>query len=671
MRIFKHIILLLAITSGIFFIGCSSQSKYAETFETYKEYWLQNDFSAMYEMLNSESKNYIDEDTFTTRYSNIYSAMEMADLNIEINGELIENENFVTVPFTLKGNTIAGELSFDTYKLNIYKEDDEYKIDWDESLIFPNMTSEDKVLIEDYEAKRGKILDRNDKILAEDGEISVIGIYPAIFDLENKDSKIEELANTLDINKETIINKLNENSNPEYFVPIVDILSTDEKLTSLLNRDTEGIVVNKKSSRVYYGGNAFGRLIGYIGNITSEELEENMDKGYTELSLIGKAGLEQVYEDTLRGYDGCEIYLDRNGEHITIAKKDAIDGNDIKLAIDFDLQNKAYSELNNEKGTVTAVDPKTGEVLALVSAPSYDSNTFMTYVTKTKAEEWENTNYTDQVNRFSNIYSPGSTMKLITGAIGLNTGAITADEKFDIQGSAWQKDESWGTYKITRVVTLDSPMTLREAAKFSDNIYFGQVALKIGSKKLIEGIKKFGIGEEIPFDYPLAQSSISNSGELNGEILLADTGYGQGELMVTPLNIALAYSSLANEGNIMTPRLVINNDKEASIWKEKAINPENIPVLIEDFSATVNDDDGPANNAKIPGINLAAKTGTAEIKASQDDENGTENGWFVAVDTTTSKISVAMMIEDVKDRGGSTIPIPKVKNIIEYYLNNN
>ena len=214
-----------------------------------------------------------------------------------------------------------------------------------------------------------------------------------------------------------------------------------------------------------------------------------------------------------------------------------------------------------------------------------------------------------------------------------------------------------------------TPNSLREAAKYSDNIYFAQLALKIGGENLINGLKGFGIGEDITFEYPMTKSSISNNGALDNEILLADTGYGQGELMVTPLNMALAYSALANNGDIMNPTLVLSSNTSPTLWKESAIKAEYLPTLIEDFSAMVNDADGAAHEAQIPGYNIAAKTGTAEIKASQDDTTGTENGWFVAVDTTSSKLAIAMIIEDVKDRGGSSIPIPKVKTIMEEYLN--
>ena len=664
----KLLLLLSLIIVIIFSLGCSKTSKYNEAFNSYVEKWLKSDFSGMYSMLTKESKESINEETFVNRYKTIYSAINLDNLDISLNKDLEKKDNYYTASFTLKATTIAGELNLTNFDVDIYKEEDNYLINWDESLIFPNMIKDDKVYVRTTNHSRGKILDRDGNILAEDGTISVVGIHPSKFNNENRNSKITELANTLDISEDTIISKLDANTDPELFVPIVSITTTDEKLQTLTNRNEEGILINTKTSRVYYGGEAFGRLIGYVGAITAEELENKNDYSYTSTSLIGKAGIESVCEDTLRGEDGAEIYIKRGSDEISILKKEVINGEDIKLTIDSTLQNNSYTQLNGEKGAVTAVDPISGEVLALVSSPSYDSNMFTTYVTKTKAAEREANNYTDTVNRFSKTYAPGSTMKLITAAIGLNTGKINPDESIEINGLTWQKDSSWGNYKITRVENV-SPVSLREAAKHSDNIYFAQAALKIGSDDLISGIKGFGIGEEMTFEYPMTDSSISNDGSLNSEILLADTGYGQGELMVTPLNMALAYSALANNGNIMTPRLVLSDNSTASIWKESAIKPENLQTLIEDFSAMVNDEDGHAYEMKIDGYNIAAKTGTAEIKSSQDDTNGTENGWFVAVDTTSSKLAIATIIEDVKDRGGSSIPIPMVKNIMEEYLN--
>lgn len=657
------------ITSMLISIGCSGINKAEKTFNSFTEKWVQADYSSMYEMLTTDSKEYITEEDFVSRYTNIFTAINANNLSFEIDGKSIKEDDVITIPFKLNMNSITGDLSLTDYKLSLVKEDKEYKIKWDESLIFPNMIKDDKVRVSTNQAKRGNILDRNGKILAEDGIIYSVGIYPANFNKSNIEAKVTEIANALDISEDNITTKLQANTNPEHFIPLVDILTTDPRINTLKNRDDDGILLKEKIGRIYYGGEAFGRLIGYIGSITAEELEANSAKGYNDTSLIGKAGLEQVYEDTLRGEDAAEIYIEREMEKITIASKEIKNGNDIKLSVDYDLQNKVYSEMSGEKGAATAVNPKTGEVIAMVSAPSYDSNTFTTYISKTQKAKWEENNHADEINRFNKSYAPGSTMKLLTSIIGLENGVINPTEAKDIQGLKWQKDSSWGDYKVTRVIDPGKAVTLKDAANYSDNIYYAQVALDLGSEKFINGLKGFGIGEELTFEYPMEASQISNDGELNRDIIIADTGYGQGEVMVTPLHIALFYSTLSNEGNMMQPRLVISENPEAKVWKEGLISQNNLPILIDAFTASVNDAGATLPDGAVSGHRVAGKSGTAEIKASQDDANGTENGWFVSTDPDSSKISISMIIENVKDRGGSHVTIPKVRNVMEYYLN--
>lgn len=674
MKLKKYLRLTVASTFIIAYMlisfGCTSLNKAEKVYNSFTEKWVAANYASMYEMLTNESKEYISEDDFISRYTNIFSAINANNLTFEVDGEKIKEDGTITIPFKLHMNVITGDLTLTDYKLTLVKEDKDYKVKWDESLIFPNMIKDDKVRVSTTQAKRGNIFDRNGNLLAEDGTLITVGIYPANFNKENVESKITEIASALDISEDNITSKLDANTNPEHFVPLVDILPTDSKLSTLKNRDEDGILLYEKIGRVYHGGEALGRLIGYIGSITAEELEANAQKGYNETSLIGKAGLEQVYEDTLRGDDGAEIYIERGMDKITITSKDVKNGSDITLSIDTALQSKIYSEMAGEKGAATAVNPKTGEVLAMVSAPSYDSNTFTTYISKTQETKWEENDYADELNRFNKTYSPGSTMKFLTSVIGLENGVIDPNEEKNIEGLTWQKDSSWGDYKITRVTDPGKSVNLKDAANYSDNIYYGQVALDLGSEKFINGLKSFGIGEELTFEYPMETTQISNDGDLNRDILLADTGYGQGEVMVTPLHMALAYSTLANEGNIMQPRLVISENSEAKVWKEGLISKDNLSILTDTFTALINDSGATLADGAVPGHRVAGKSGSAEIKKSQDDTTGTENGWFVSVDPDSSKISIAMIIEDVKGRGGSHVTIPKVRNVMDYYLNN-
>ncbi len=188
--------------------------------------------------------------------------------------------------------------------------------------------------------------------------------------------------------------------------------------------------------------------------------------------------------------------------------------------------------MKKEPGASAAINPKTGEVLALVSSPSFDSNAYTTYKSNTQLLAWKNESAKEPFkNRFSAAYSPGSTFKLITAAIGLDNGKIKPDELVGITGKKWQLDDSWGPHMVTRVSDTLSSVNLQNAFVYSDNIYFAKSAINIGEDEFIKGSNKFGIGEKLPIGYPIANSQIANGNKIKNDSALADTGYGQGEVL--------------------------------------------------------------------------------------------------------------------------------------------
>ncbi|MPM40880.1 Beta-lactam-inducible penicillin-binding protein [bioreactor metagenome] len=630
--------------------------------KNYNKLLSEENYDELYETLTTDSKNYIKEEfggkeEFIKKYSVIYSAMNVSNIKIDV-GEI---KNKSEIPISVSMNTIGGKLKYDNATIKLKKEDNKYKICWDESLILPEMVKGDKIKVKITKGNRGKILDRDENLLAYNGEANYVNIDSKVF---KKDS-IKDLAKILDISEEYIENKIASNTNPEYAINIVKLSEYEKDKLEKVSK-IEGITIQQVTSRVYAKGEAFGSLLGYIGSITAEELEKKSDKNYTSSSQIGKNGLEQVYEDKLRATDGVHIYIERGDSNVTVAKTNASDGEDIKLAIDFKLQKEVYDQMDKEKGASIAMDSTNGEVLAMVSSPSYDSNTMVTYKTKEIAKEWEENKNACFDNRTNNLYSPGSTMKLITASIGLENKIINPNEKMKIEGLNWQKSSSWGNYKVTRVKDISS-VNLYDAVVNSDNIYFADKAIKIGSENFIEEAKKFGLGLDMNFEYPMAKSQISNSGTIENEILLGDTGYGQGEVLTTPLQVTMAYSALANEGKIMTPRLVISENKEEKVYKE-AIRKEDLKELQKDFSGVIDDPNGSGHLCKIEGVNLAGKTGTAEIKSTKEDQSGNENSWFVAVDLEDSKLAISMVMENMKDKSTSKYLVPKVKNIMKSYL---
>lgn len=659
----SRIVFIIMMIMAVFVLsGCSNKSEIKNTVNNYNKLLNEKNYGELYEILTRDSKNYIKDEfggkeEFIKKYSAIYSAMNVSNIKIDV-GEIKSKSE---IPIIVSMNTIGGKLKYDDAKIKLEREDNKYKIHWDESLILPEMIKGDKIKVETTKGTRGKILDRDGNLLAYNGEANYVNIDSKVFKKEN----IKDLAKLLDISEEYIEKKIESNTNPQYAVNIVKLSKYEnDKLDKVLK--IEGITLQNITSRVYAKGEAFGSLIGYIGDITAEELDNKSDNNYTSVSQIGKNGLEQVYEDKLRATDGAHIYIERESGNLTVAKTKSSDGDDIKLSIDSKLQKEIYDEMDKEKGASIAMDSTNGEVLAMVSSPSYDSNTMVTYKTKSIAKEWEENKNACFDNRSNNLYSPGSTMKLITSSIGLENKIINPNEEMKIEGLNWQKSSSWGDYKVTRVKDISS-VNLYDAIVNSDNIYFADKSIKVGSEEFIEGAKKFGLGLDINFEYPMAKSQISNSGKIENEILLGDTGYGQGEVLTTPLQVTMAYSALANKGEIMTPRLVISENKKEKVYN-KAIREEDLKELQKDFSGVIDDPNGSGYLCKIDGINLAGKTGTAEIKSTKEDTSGNENSWFVAVDLDDSKLAISMVIEDMKDKSTSTHLVPKVKNIIKSYL---
>lgn len=651
--------------SMLIFTACSGQ-RAEDSFNQYKKAWEDQDYQAMYSMISKDSKEYISKEDFVDRYTNIYNGIGVKNIDINIKDDGDDKEN---IQFTLKMDTLAGQISLDTYQAKMIKEKNgdkkDWFIEWDESLIFPQMEKEDAVRLAIIRAKRGEIYDGSGKGLARNGSRYSIGIHPGQYD----ESSNKEVANLLDIDEEIISDKLSKNTNPQHLVPLVKISLEDKEILNKL-LEIKGIISQEVEGRVYPGGEAFGSLIGYIKPITAEQLEKDQEDIYHNTSLVGNLGLETVYEKELRAQDGKEIYISKieNGqevEKIVLAKKKPVDGKDINISIDSELQKQVYNEMGGEIGAATAIDPITGQVLAMVSSPSFDSNLYTSYIPNTQREKWEAMDVNVFQNRFNKAYSPGSTFKIVTSAIGLEDGHINPEAKMSIQGKSWQNDTSWGNYKINRVSQKLSSVDLKDAFIYSDNIYFARTALKIGDKDLLKGAKRFGFSEDIPIKYPFADSQIVNADkELENEILLADTGYGQGQVLMSPLHLSLVYSMLVNGGDIMEPML---EKAEPKLWKKDVVSDRNRTILLNSLVHVIEDPNGTGHGAKLNGIKLAGKTGTAELKLTQEGR-GKENGWFVAMDVDNPKIVISMMVENVEDRGGSHYIVPRVKNIMEYYL---
>lgn len=655
------IVIVFAVAGGVIAYRMTRDtSKPEDVLIKYVGYVNEQNYEEMYKLLTNDSKEQISKEDFISRNKNIYEGIDMTDMKIEITNVTEENSKTYVISYNQSMNSEAGKIEFENTANVIKDKELGYQLNWKSSLIFPNLSSTDKVRIKTISAERGSIVDKNGNMLAGLGTVSSVGIVPGKLG-ENKDENIEKIANLLGTTADSINKTLSASwVKDDTFVPLkkiqVDSIELKEQLLQI-----PGIKITSTKSRVYPLGEASAHLVGYVQNITADELKENRGKGYTSTSVIGKAGLEKKYEKRLKGKDGVEIYIeDSDGKRKKdIAKIDVQNGETIKLTIDSTMQSKLYNELKNDAGFFVVMHPNTGALLALVSTPSYNPNDFTLGLSTEKWNSIKNNENKPMLTRYLQSYCPGSTFKAVTGAVGLTTGKLSTSDIFSYSGLSWKKD-GWGQYDITTLTAYSGPKNLENAMIHSDNIYFAQAALQIGAKSFTSGLKQIKFGENIDFTLGNLKSQYANNGEISNEKVLADSGYGQGEILVNPIHMASIYSAFANDGNMIKPYL--EEGTETSYLVEGAFTKEAANTIKEDLIQVVENQEGTAKDMRVQGRTIAGKTGTAELKGSKDAEADVL-GWFdcFTSDNDSNQLLVISMVENGRSLGGSHYLINKIK----------
>lgn len=461
------LILLVILTAGFFIWKIQNGRKLTaeDILNQYVSSLNSGSYDEMYSLLDEESQKNISREDFIERNQKIYEGIGAFGIAAEVSSRTGEirtgSVTTQSLTYQMSVNTLAGDISFSqTAVLNKIKGEN-YRLSWDHSLIFPDLEAQDKVRVATSEPKRGSIYDRNGILLAGPGVVSSVGLVPGKMS-EEPSEDLELLAKLLDTTVESIQKKLSASwVKDDSFVPVREIKKSDIP--------------------------AAAHVVGYLQNITAEELEKHRDEGYSANSVIGKSGAELLYEQELKGTPGCKIYIvTSDGEtKEVLAEKPVQDGTDVTLTLDAKLQKLLYEQYQTDKSASVAMNPKTGEVLALLSTPSYDNNLFVLGMSE---RVWNSLNdNSDQplLNRFRAAFVPGSSFKPVTAGIGLTAGKLNPDEDFGNVGTSWQKDAGWGNYYVTTLHTYE-PVILKNALIYSDNIYFAKAALAIGADEFTE-----------------------------------------------------------------------------------------------------------------------------------------------------------------------------------------
>ncbi|WP_087972550.1 penicillin-binding transpeptidase domain-containing protein [Oceanobacillus rekensis] len=667
----KRLLLLLIIP--LILTACSNDDQVTpnERFNDYVKLWSEQEFEEMFGMFSTTATETYPEDASTLRTGKIYQDLNVTDLQIdveELNKEKLElamEEGKATIPFTVNMETVAGPITFD-YEATLIQEGEDseeeelnWYVSWNPGFIFPPLKDGGDIAIETINPKRGEILDRNQIPLAINDTVYEIGVIPGELGTNAEQSK-DRIANLLGMSPDAVDTALNAGwVEDNLFVPLKSVLPSDEELLPQLMA-IDGVQRRETTGRVYPAHEATGHLVGYIRDITADDLED-LDPGqYSANDKIGSRGLEALYEEQLKGKKGVKVTINKEGqEEIILAETPVQDGETVSVTIDVNIQEKLFQSYGEDAGTAAAINPLTGETLALVSSPAFDPNEILYGTSGDLWERLENDEQKPLINRFAATYAPGSVIKPVTGAIGLKNESIKLGEGIEINGLTWSNGEGWGDYEVTRVSTSNGPVDLEDALVRSDNIFFARKAVEMGADAYVSGLKDFGFGEELPFEYPITMSTISSDGDLNDEVLLANASYGQGELEMSAFHLAVTYTPFLNNGNLIKPTF-LTSEETAQVWQDGLITPDQATAIQDILRKVVTE--GTAKKAQDADFPISGKTGTAELKLS-DKESGAENGWFVGYPTDDPNILIAMMVEETHTKEGG-IAIQKVTDVL-------
>ncbi|MCS7273512.1 MAG: penicillin-binding protein 2 [Fimbriimonadales bacterium] len=532
---------------------------------------------------------------------------------------------------------------------------------------------------------RGLIVDRNGQIVATNRAQIVISVIPER--LRRHPERIPLVAQRLGIAPDEL-RQLIENPKINPYIPLVVQKGVGlEQAADLLESqyNLPEVEVSLQPMRRYPYGGLFAHVLGYVGQISQEELqayatetEEATDwlslRLYDGTDFVGKSGIERTYERELHGKPGGEqVEVTPVGKRVrTVQEFEPTPGNRVVLSLDVRLQRKAHELLQGHKGALVALDPRTGEVLAMVSQPTFDPNVFVPRIPRTVWRQLANDPRAPLNNRaVQSAYAPGSIVKPIFALEGLKRGLITTHSHTTCTGGY-----RLGT-RTFRCWRRHGRVDFYESIAFSCDVFYYQLAQRLGPDALAEVARAFGLGERTGIDLPHERKGLVPDTRWKRTVLkqpwyggeTLNYGIGQGYLAITPLQAAVMAMGIANRGVMYRPYLVkevrtpegrLLHRTQPEVIRRYEAAPEHWEAVIEGMVRVV--EAGTASAARVPGIRVAGKTGSAEFR-----KGGKTHAWFIAfAPAENPRVVVCVMAEEAG--GGGAIAAPIAGQWLRYFF---
>jgi len=511
-----------------------------------------------------------------------------------------------------------------------------------------------RIRVVPIDGPRGRILDRNGIVLADNRLVFHVGVVPQ--DVEDKNALFEYLGQMLDKSPD-LLGRQFQRKEVAPFAPVILAQDISRELAVKIEEEKfiyPGLIVQQGYERYYPFNDAGAHVLGYVGKIDEDEMEDNQQYGYTPLSFVGKTGVEKTYDAFLQGEPGGrEIEVDSRGTQVRLlGLKDPLEGKDLVLTIDQRVQNAAQELLRDHKGGIVVMDLTNGDIMSLVSSPSYDPNAFSDKNKNENITSYFNDPSKPLFNRtVSGQYPPGSVFKIPVALAAIQLHKITPATTYDCPGYMMVGKRRFGCSHVHGVQDLNA------ALAHSCNVYFFHVGQLVTPPIIGAFAKAFGLNRRTGVDLPFeAKGNIVTKASEGGVWYGGDVlnlSIGQGKTLTTPLQLTVMMAAVANNGVILRPRVVKavggNEIPVMDLSKRPLIRlrDQTWRVVQEGLKAVVDDPEGTGHDLKeVPGLDIYGKTGTA-----QSAPNKPNHAWFVGY-TRSSKGNIAFCV--FLEYGGSS-----------------
>lgn len=658
--------------------------------QRFLEAWTNDDYAAMYRMLTSISQDAISEEEFIQHYRGIAAEIALERVDYAILSALVSSPQSAQVSYRVTlHSALVGEITRDT-RMNLSRENGEWRIQWNDTLVLPELVGGNYLAMERYVPGRGNIYDRKGSALAAQSEVTAIGIVPGRILPEQAEQVYGALVSLLGIRAEDLQARIaafppgSDWYLPLGEVPAVEVARRYETLAAL-----SGVQLSPYKARYYFEGGIAPHVVGYVSTIQAEKVDEYLRKGYRRDERVGQMGLEKWGEEYLSGKRGGALYVfNEQGQPVTrLAEVQAEPAQSIYTTLDKELQVGVQRAISGFRGAIVVLERDTGRVLAMASSPTFDPNAFepSNFNSFTLLNEIFGDPNRPYLNRATQgLYPLGSTFKVITMAAALETGQYSAESTYNcgyfFEEIPGVRLNDW-TYERFLKDGKTQPsglLTLPQGLIRSCNPFFWHIGLSLYRAGFTTAVtdmaRSFGLGK------PTGIEGVEEeSGQIPppaSEIDATNQAIGQGNMLVTPLQAAAFVAAVGNGGTLYQPqvieKIVSIDGTETRLFTPKingqlAVTPENLQLLQEAMRGVVASN-RPFGTAwhRFTGldINVAGKTGTAE------SGSGKPHAWFIGYtfENRPNKpdIAVAVVVENIGE--GSEYAAPIFRRVVELYF---